>query len=248
MENMKEIIKNQDAQFMLLAGFIIAIGLVITTIILNSIIFEVNIAIGGGNELSKNDMLNLMQITKDEFRSAYDRSGSTANFNTTLNNFNGNLSKLYALHGEAVKLIIWDVSNWSNDRNASFTNNGLSGGRTNWTLVENVNNSNLTINITSVTSIFIINITNATKYWYINFTTSGENRIINNTQIKTNITSPYSISFINGSEANGNYRINGTTTNGKNFIRARDYVLSCTILFSTSRIRTNMTIPITVPW
>lgn len=248
MENMNEILKNQDAQFMLLAGFIIAIGLVITTIILNSIIFEVNIAIGGGNELSKNDMINLMQITKDEFRRAYNSSGSTANFNTTLNNFNGNLSKLYALHGEAVKLISWDVSNWSNNLNASFTDNGLSGGKTNWTLVENVNNSNITIYVSSVTPTFIINISNATKYWNINFTTPGENRTINITQIRKNITSPYSISFINGSNANGKFRINGTITNGKNFIRAHDYVLSCTISFSMSRVRTNITIPITVPW
>lgn len=35
------IIKNEDAQFMLLAGFIIAIGLVVTTVMLNNIIFEI---------------------------------------------------------------------------------------------------------------------------------------------------------------------------------------------------------------
>ena len=246
MENMKEILKNQDAQFMLLAGFIIAIGLVITTIILNSIIFEVNIAIGGGNELSKNDMINLMQITKDEFRSAYNNSGSTADFNTQINNFNGNLSKLYALHGEGIKLT-WDLSNWSSTRYANFTENGLPGGRSNWTLMENVNNSNITINISYIDPIFIINISNATKYWHINFTSSG-NRTITNTQIRDNVTSPYSIYFINGSNVSGNYSIKGRTTNGKSFIRARDYVLSCTISFSMSRVRTNITIPITVPW
>lgn len=244
MENMKEIIKNQDAQFMLLAGFIIAVGLVITTIILNSIIFQVNIAIGGGSELSKYDIINLVQITKDEFRSAYFNK-SIPDFDRQLNDFNGNLSKLYALHGEGVN-ISWDTSNWNSSSYAYFTENGLSGGKTNWTLVENVNNSNMIINISS-SSTFIINITNATKYWNINFTTSGD-RTISNTQIKNNISSPYSISFINGSNANGNYSINGATMNGKNFTRARDYVLDGMVSFFMSRVRTNLTIPITVPW
>ncbi len=246
MENMKEITKNQDAQFMLLAGFIIAVGLVITTIILNSIIFEVNIAIGGGSELSKYDMVNLVQITKDEFRSAYVNK-SIPDFDRELNDFNGNLSKLYALHGEGVN-ISWDTSNWNSNSYAYFTENGLPGGKTNWTLVENANNSNMTINISYLSSTLIINITNATKYWNINFTTAYENRTISNTQIKNNISSPYSISFINGSNAKGNYSINGATMNGKNFTRARDYVLDGTVSFFMSRVRSNLTIPITVPW
>lgn len=246
MENMKEIIKNQDAQFMILAGFIIAVGLVITTIILNSIIFEVNIAIGGGSELSKYDIINLVQITKDEFRSAYVNK-SIPDFDRQLNDFNGNLSKLYALHGEGIN-ISWDTSNWNNNNYAYFTENGSSGGKSNWTLVENVNNSDMTINISFVSSTFIINITNATKYWNINFTTVGEYRAISNTQIKNNISSPYSIYFINGSDTKGNYSINGATMNGKNFTRARDYVLGGTVSFFMSRVRTNLTIPITVPW
>ena len=44
------LIENRDAQFMLLGGFIIAIGLVITTVILNSVIFEGNMAIGAGTQ------------------------------------------------------------------------------------------------------------------------------------------------------------------------------------------------------
>ncbi len=245
MENMKEIIKNQDAQFMLLAGFIIAVGLVITTIILNSIIFEVNIAIGGGSELSKYDMINLVQITKDEFRSAYVNK-SIPDFDRQLNDFNGNLSKLYALHGEGIS-VNWNTSSWNSNSYAYFTENGLPDGKTNWTLVENVNNSNMTINISIGPSTLIINITNATTYWNINFTTEG-NQTITNSQIKNKITSPYSISFINGLNAKGNYSINGTTMNGKNFTRARDYVLEGTVSFFMSRVRSNLTIPISVPW
>ncbi|VVB86878.1 Uncharacterised protein [uncultured archaeon] len=244
---MKGIIKNQGAQFMILAGFIIAVGLVITTIILNSIIFEVNITIGGGSEFSKYDMINLVQITKDEFRSAYNNS-SIDSFNRQLDSFNGDISKIYALHGEGIK-IGWDTSNWNSNSYTYFTDNGLSGGKTNWTLVENVNNSDITINIIPpLSSSFIINITNATKYWNINFTTPTPGVTIINTQIMNHISPPYSISFINGSNANGNYSINGATMNGKNFTRARDYVLNGTVSFFMSRVRTNLTIPITVPW
>lgn len=239
------IIRNEDAQFMILAGFIIAIGLVITTILLSSIIFEVNIAQAGGSELSKNNMVNLIQITKDEFRSAY-VSGSVANFNLHLASFSGNLSKVYALHGEGVK-VTWDTSNWSNDQSAAFTDDGLPGGDSNWTLVENVRNSNITVNISSVTSTFIINITNATKSWNVNFTTS-ENRNISNSQISANITSPYSISFNGGSDANGKYRINGTKTNNRTFIRARDYILNGSVTYFMSRVRTTVSIPVQVPW
>ncbi|MCE8422777.1 MAG: hypothetical protein J5U17_10900 [Candidatus Methanoperedens sp.] len=236
---MKEITKNQDAQFMLLAGFIIAIGLVITTIILNSIIFEVNLAIGGGNELSKYDIINLVQLTKDEFRSAY-ANRSIDDFNRQLNNFNGNLSKLYALHGEGVN-ISWETSNWNSNRYANLTENGLQGGKTNWTVIETVRNSTIRVNVTNPGS-FQINISNsAAGSWTV---TPGYNF----TASVTNVTPPYSISFINGASTSGNYSITGNTTYGKNFTRARDYVLNGSIGFFMSRIRTNLTIPITVPW
>ncbi|MCZ7362593.1 MAG: hypothetical protein O8C58_04555, partial [Candidatus Methanoperedens sp.] len=103
-----KIIENHDAQFMLLAGFIIAIGLVITTVILNSIMFERNIAVGAGNEPTKNDIINLIQITRDEVRAAYGNATNSStsktiqilNFNSQLQNFTDNLSTIYALQGE----------------------------------------------------------------------------------------------------------------------------------------------------
>lgn len=247
-------LKDESAQFMLLAGFIIGIGLVVTTIMLNSIVFESNMAVGAGTDSIRSEIINLMQITRDETRRAYGnativstiKSNQTNNFNNQTGNFKMNLSKMYAFHGEGIN-ISWDVTNWNNNRYANFTDNGLPGGKSNWTLVENVNNSNITINVSLVPTTFIINISNATKYWHINFTFSG-NQTINNTQIMTEITPPYSIYFINGSNANGNYTINGKTTSGKNFTRGRDFVLNSTIVLSTSKVRVNITIPITVPW
>jgi len=102
------LIQNTDAQFMLLAGFIISIGLVITTVMFSSVIFGENMAIGEGRDPSRNDIMNLISITKDETREAYNNStasgGSNAlkynNFTKQMQNFNGNLSKIYALRGE----------------------------------------------------------------------------------------------------------------------------------------------------
>ncbi len=248
------IIENRDAQFMLLAGFIVAIGLVITTVMLNNIIFESNMAGEAGSDPLKYDIANLMAISANEMKSAYRNvtaPGQNAtlkliNFTNQMRNFNGNLSKIYALHGEGVN-VSWDVSNWNNTLYANFTENGTATGATNWTVMESVKNSTIIVNITSLTPTFIINVSNATEYWHINFTTTGI-QTINNTQIKQNITSAYSIAFLNGNTTSGNYTISGNTTYGSDFIRARDYILNATVTFYTSRMRADITIPVPVPW
>ncbi len=249
------IIKNEDAQFMLLAGFIIAIGLVITTVMLNNIIFESNMAGEAGGDPIKYDIVNLMRISGDEMKSAYRNATALggndtqkrSNFINQTQNFSANLPKLYALHGEGVN-VSWDISNWNTTtpRYANFTDNGTANGATNWTVVESVNNATIAVNITAITSPFNISITNATKTWQINFTSIG-NRTINNADIKANITSAYNISFVNGANAYGNYSINGTAS-GRGFIRARDYILYSTVTLSTSIMRASITIPVSVPW
>lgn len=123
----------------------------------------------------------------------------------------------------------------------------MAGGAPNWTVIESVNNATIFVNITAITTPFNISIKNATKTWQINFTSLG-NRTVNNAQIKANITSAYNISFVNGANVTGNYSITGNTTYGSNFIRARDYILNATVAFSTSRVRANLTIPVSVPW
>ncbi|VVB55437.1 Uncharacterised protein [uncultured archaeon] len=250
------IIENERAQFMLLAGFIIAIGLVITTVLLNNIIFESNMAGEAGGDSIKYDVVNLMRISGDEIKSAYrnvtapgqNASLKITNFTNQMQNFSGNLSQIYALHGEVVNLSL-DISNWNSKRYANFTDNGTANGATNWTLIENVNDSTIIINVSSINSSinFTVNISNATTYWPIKFTTTGI-RTISNTQIEQNITSAYSISFINGSTTSGNYTITGNTIYGKDFIRSRDYILNATIILSTSNMHSNITIPVSVPW
>lgn len=243
--------ENENAQFMLLAGFIIAIGLVIATALLSNIIFESNMAGEAGIDPLKYDIANLMHIAGDETKSAYrnaselggDNTKKINNFTNQTQNFSVNLPKMFALRGEGVT-VSWDVSNWNNSRYPNFTDNGMPGGATSWTVIESVNNSNITVNVT--TGAFSINITNATTYWRIDDITAS--RIISNSQIKANVTASYAISFINGANAAGNYSITGSTTYGKDFTRARDYILNATVSLSTSRMRANFTIPVPVPW
>ncbi|VVB86405.1 Uncharacterised protein [uncultured archaeon] len=243
------LIENRDGQFMLLAGFIIGIELVLTTVMLTSIIFEVNMATGGEIVASKNDIVNLMQITKDETRDAYTNAtmlwGSKAqminNFNKQTLNFTNNLSKIYALHGEGVN-VSWDVSNWNNLQNASFTDNGTANGIANWTVIENVTYSKINITLNKTDNKFQIGLINRTKPKWINLTGTDSFGFINSTS-----SDPYSIVFSNGNTTFGNYSITGIAS-GKNFTRARTYILNATVMFYTSRVRANITIPVSVPW
>ncbi len=240
------IIRDHDAQFMLLAGFIVAIGLMTTTVMLNSIIFEGNMAVDTGTYPSKNEIIGLMQITRDETRAAYGnatawgtRTMMTSSFINQTQNFRANLSTIYALHGESVN-VAWDISNWNNGIYANFTDNGTADGASNWTVVENVKDSNITI--TTNGSIFQIGLINSSARW-INLTTSGTFSFRNSTTLD-----PFSIVFRNGDATSGNYSITGKLASGKNFTRARDYVLNATVTFYTSRVGANITVPVSVPW
>lgn len=274
------LIGNRDAQFMLLAGFIIAIGLVITTVMLNSVIFEGNMAVGASIEPSKNDLINLIQITNDETRAAYRNvtNGSAsndskiiANFTKQTQNFSYNLSIIYALHGEGVN-ISWNISSWNNSNYAYFTDNGSANGAANWTVIEsvksvykfelrNVTGTNFEVNITNqTTGRFLWSMTltgndyiiikNATyppvshnvNYTYIDFLNSTYNFT---KSLENNISKA---SFINGTSASGSFNFIGNTSYDRNFTRARDYILYANETFSTSRMRADFTIPISVPW
>jgi len=245
------IIKNDSAQFMLLAGFIISIGLVITTVMLNNIIFESNMAGEEGGGPLKYDVVNLMQISGDEMKSAYRNATSVSaprdtmitSFSNQMKNFNANISYIYALHGQGVN-VSWDVSNWANTIHANFSENGTASGETNWTVIENVRNSNITLNITSISGTFQVGLINSSQSW-INLTTTTNNPI-NFNNATTN--DPYSIVFRFGNTTSGNYTITGNTNNNKAFIRSRDYILNAIILFSTSKMRANITFPVCVPW
>ncbi|MDO8726435.1 MAG: hypothetical protein Q7J35_10245 [Candidatus Methanoperedens sp.] len=202
-----DLIEDNNAQFMLLAGFLIGIGLVITTVMLNSIMFEGNMAIESVTENSKYEMINLMQITTDEIRSAYRNStekggtvqNATINFTQQVYNFSADLPKIYSMYGGGAKITF---ENWTNKGYANFTENGRPGGKDNWTIVENVNVNylsifNFTINLTGL--IFRIEARNSTGYpvWSVVFNETKYN--VSNATYPAN----YTIGdFTNGSKVN----------------------------------------------
>jgi len=273
------LIENRSAQFMLLAGFIIATGLVITTVILNSLIFEVNTAVGAGSAPSKNEIVNLIQITEGEARNAYWRANKIGGnlesmiirFNHQMETFNKNVSKIYALHGESVN-ISWDVNNWKNGYFAVFTENGSADGVQNWTLIESVKNISV-FELRNVSGLnFEVNVSNQTTgefLWSVKLDGIDSIKITNSSGMSASYTVDFTyinllntsynlipsiggntsrIRFINGADASGRYNIIGNTTYGSDFIRARDYILNATVVFSTSRVYANITVPVSVPW
>ena len=273
-------IDNRDAQFMLLAGFIIAVGLVITTVMINSIIFESNLAIDSVNDPSKTEIVNLMEITRDEVRSAYrnatNNSGVTVSnqtlfFNSQMQIFGANIPKIYAKYGEGVN-VTYPVEGWNNTPYANFTKNGTSGGVPNWNAVENVTNISYFAFNANTKTYFLINVTNSTGLiWSMNLTGGSNINITNKTGGTFNIEDveynfinilnttfefndstsgeTYTITFVNGDDAWGTYKIQGERTDyNRAFTRERHYVLNATVALSTSRIRANITIPVTVPW
>ncbi|MFA4935539.1 MAG: hypothetical protein WC568_06855, partial [Candidatus Methanoperedens sp.] len=231
-----KIIKNEEAQFMLLAGFIIALGLVIMSALLSNIIFQGNMAGEAGADPVKYEIVNLMAISADEMKSAYRNvtalGGSNTqkinNFSKQMQNFNDNLSKIYALRGEGVK-VSNDTSNWNNTMYANFTDNGMAVGATNWTVIENVKDSNIIVNLTT-NGMLNISLKNLTTSW-INLTGTG------NFSFKNTSVVPYSINFNNGANVAGRFNITGNTSNNRTFIRARDFILNATVTLSTSRMR-----------
>ena len=272
------LITNKDAQFMLLAGFIIAVGLVVTTVVLNSILFEGNMAVNSGGELSKNEIANLMQITMDEMRNAYRNATNPGqdqtNFTRQTRNFATNLTKLYAFHGAGVNMT-WDIDNWLNNRSAYFTENGIEKGATNWTVIESVKNISI-FELRYVSGMdFEVNVTNQTTgsfLWSMKLNPSSVSiknssgnvtdfnvnvsyiNLLNSTswgthRFSTNVGNNISkISFLNGLNGSGRFKITGNTSYGRNFTRARDHIFNATVSFSASRVHANITIPVSVPW
>lgn len=270
------LIDNKDAQFMLLAAFIIGIGLVVTTTMLNSIIFEGNLAIDAGNDPSKNEIANLLEITRDEMRNAYrnangtDNASRIENFTKQMQNFSAYIPLVYARRGEGVN-ITYDTE-WNNKQPPNFTKNGLPNGSANWTIVYGVNASSVdlfkfwNISIFSGKS-FKIEAMNVSgeSVWSVELNTTGFT-VINSTNItygspfssevnfldsdyyfKESVSEPVNIQIINGDNAYGKFWIQGIANN-KTFYRQRHYVLYSTAALSTSRVRANITIPVTVPW
>lgn len=121
---------NDNGQLILISGFLIAIGLVVITIMLNNVIFAGNIAYVGTMDTPGNDLLYLQDLTNKECNSAYvdaNRSGVFDNnvYSRYMNNYSNAITKLYAYKGSSVRIsdMTVDVPNKKANLKVIFTNN-----------------------------------------------------------------------------------------------------------------------------
>ncbi|MBW6470290.1 MAG: hypothetical protein K0A90_03610 [Methanosarcinaceae archaeon] len=158
---------DDSGQLILIAGFTIGLAIVVSTIMLNNIIFASNMASESSIDANRYYVSNAMQMSSDAFSGAYgNATKDQAQFNETLFNqymssYNQKAASMYALSG-----ISFNVQN-SIFYDGYFTDDGLSDGESDWIVMTDVNYTDsflITINDTNVLG----NITNAFTVQAIN--------------------------------------------------------------------------------
>ncbi|WP_440953518.1 hypothetical protein [Methanococcoides sp. FTZ1] len=143
---------DDSAQLLLLAAFAIGFTLVISTIMLNNIIYASNMASESSSDISNYEISNIAQMTDEATRAAYYNATINDSFNENMftknmDSYANEISTIYAFRGLSLS---FDDSNLND---AYFTENGLYGGNSDWIVVKNVNQ----------TDIFTITLTNTSK-------------------------------------------------------------------------------------
>ncbi|MDO9516667.1 MAG: hypothetical protein Q7J10_01330, partial [Methanosarcinaceae archaeon] len=130
---------DDSAQLILIAGFTIGLAIVVSTIMLNNIIFASNMASESSIDANRYYVSNAMQMSSDAFGGAYgNATKDQAQFNETLFNqymfsYNQKAASMYALSG-----ISFNVQN-STFYDGYFTENGLSDGNPDWVVMAGIN-------------------------------------------------------------------------------------------------------------
>jgi hypothetical protein len=102
-----------DGQLILISGFIIAMGLVSLTMILNSVIYANNIAYEGTMDNHDKEILYLSDLTLKESNSSFDHDADSAKYIGHMNNYSKYVSQLYATQGGSVS-VKTQLDNFSN--------------------------------------------------------------------------------------------------------------------------------------
>src|SRR3990170_1992964 len=127
---MADVIRNEDGQLMLLAGFIIVLGAIVYTTVLNNMIFSANME-SSGLEVSKQNIRDFRLMTESEIKKgAYYSNISVPNPNNKtqvqnyfinyITNYSGTVQKIYSANGASVELIFNNIS--FNITNTSINN------------------------------------------------------------------------------------------------------------------------------
>ncbi len=144
---------DDSAQLLLIAGFTIGLAIVVSTIMLNNIIFASNMASESSIDANRYYVSNARQMSSDAFSGAYgNATKNQTSFNATLFNqymssYNHKAASVYALSG-----ISFNVRN-STFYDGYFTGNGLLDGDSDWIVMAGINTTNhflIEMNDTSV--------------------------------------------------------------------------------------------------
>ncbi|WMW21556.1 hypothetical protein RE476_09165 [Methanolobus mangrovi] len=127
---------NESGQMILIAGFIIGIGIVVLTVMLNNIVYASNTASESSIETNVFDFSNVVQTTTEAYEKAYaDSNGGVDNatFDAYMAKYSEKMIESYSLSGFIFSLdsgVLQDTY---------FTENGLADGNDNWVVIERVN-------------------------------------------------------------------------------------------------------------
>jgi hypothetical protein len=143
---------DERAQLLLIAGFAVGVGIVVLTIMLNNVIYASNIASESSIDTSRYDMANTVQMTSEAYEDAYRYSMENGSFNNAafdqyLDEYSETASKNYALSG-----LTFSFEN-NTLYEPYFSQNGLLDGNDDWTIISNVN----------TTDVFLLDVTDVAK-------------------------------------------------------------------------------------
>lgn len=158
---------DDSAQLVLIAGFTIGLAIVVSTIMLNNIIFASNMASESSIDANRYHVSNVGQMSSDALSGAYGYATKNQTpfnatlFNQYISNYNHRAASVYALSG-----ISFNVQS-STFYDGYFTENGLLDGDSDWIVMPDVNSTDsflIEMNDTTVLG----NVTNAFTIQAIN--------------------------------------------------------------------------------
>ncbi|PQV43666.1 hypothetical protein B0H22_10185 [Methanohalophilus euhalobius] len=265
---------NDSGQMLLLAAFTIGFMVVVSTVMLNNIIYASNIASESNNDISYFEVSNIARMTDEATKAAYYNATTGSSFNHTvfsryLENYSHEVTILYAYKG-----VSFSFTN-STLQDAYFTKNGLSSGQENWTIIDNVNaTDNFTMevntsNLGDISEPFEVHALDqsGSSIWFMKMYEEGSNIKVNVSNqtyeidpffidIKGNESyqfdnstagKTYSLKYLNSSNVIGLYSLSGELTDGDTFRCERYKMINATVAISSSKNKINVTLPVTVP-
>ncbi|WP_292469992.1 hypothetical protein [Methanolobus sp.] len=127
---------NESGQMILIASFIIGIGIVVLTVMLNNIVYASNTASESSIETNVFDFSNVVQTTTEAYEKAYADSNNgydNATFDAYMANYSEKMTESYSLSGFMFSLDSGAL------QDTYLSQNGLGNGNNDWAVIERVN-------------------------------------------------------------------------------------------------------------